>query len=195
MVDYYAVLGLNRSASQDDVKKSYHQLALKWHPDKNPSNKLNAEKKFKEIAEAYTILSDPQKRLDYDRSVQESPASFYVFHEVFDGMEVRVHFFYDHFANMQNLYWRRERSSQLPPDFMEPFTPWNLFSPSEQFASSFAEDISGSYDVRSVSTSTEEINGKKITIQKIIENGQERMELEEDGQLRSATVNGIDHLK
>ncbi|KFV62600.1 DnaJ subfamily B member 6-A, partial [Dryobates pubescens] len=57
----YAVLGLNRSASQDDIKKSYHQLALKWHPDKNPNNKVNAEKKFKEVAEAYRILSDPQK--------------------------------------------------------------------------------------------------------------------------------------
>ncbi|XP_009908368.1 dnaJ homolog subfamily B member 8 [Dryobates pubescens] len=189
MVDYYAVLGLNRSASQDDIKKSYHQLALKWHPDKNPNNKVNAEKKFKEVAEAYRILSDPQKRLDYDRSVQESLDSFCVFYEDFGGMVLRVHLFFDHLANMKNLSWRSERSSQLPPDFMEPFTPWNSFHPSEQFIPSFVEDTAGPYNVRSVSTSTEE-----ITIQKIIENGQERVELEA-GQLRSAKINGRDHLK
>uniref|UniRef100_A0A663EN08 DnaJ heat shock protein family (Hsp40) member B8 n=1 Tax=Aquila chrysaetos chrysaetos TaxID=223781 RepID=A0A663EN08_AQUCH len=72
MVDYYKVLGLQKSASQDDVKKSYRKLALKWHPDKNPSNKVEAEKQFKAVAEAYEVLSDPQKRLLYDRSVKES---------------------------------------------------------------------------------------------------------------------------
>uniref|UniRef100_A0A8B9Z5Q0 J domain-containing protein n=1 Tax=Buteo japonicus TaxID=224669 RepID=A0A8B9Z5Q0_9AVES len=72
MVDYYKVLGLQKSASQDDVKKSYHKLALKWHPDKNPSNKVEAEKQFKAVSEAYKVLSDPQKRLLYDRSVKES---------------------------------------------------------------------------------------------------------------------------
>uniref|UniRef100_A0A663LKM0 DnaJ heat shock protein family (Hsp40) member B8 n=1 Tax=Athene cunicularia TaxID=194338 RepID=A0A663LKM0_ATHCN len=72
MVDYYKVLGLQKNASQDDVKKSYHKLALKWHPDKNPGNKEEAEKKFKAVAEAYKVLSDPQKRLCYDRSVKGS---------------------------------------------------------------------------------------------------------------------------
>uniref|UniRef100_A0A8C4UKX2 J domain-containing protein n=2 Tax=Falco TaxID=8952 RepID=A0A8C4UKX2_FALTI len=61
MVDYYKVLGLQKSASQDDVKKSYHKLALKWHPDKNPSNREEAEKKFKAVGEAYKVLPDPQK--------------------------------------------------------------------------------------------------------------------------------------
>uniref|UniRef100_A0A803V1P2 DnaJ heat shock protein family (Hsp40) member B8 n=1 Tax=Ficedula albicollis TaxID=59894 RepID=A0A803V1P2_FICAL len=72
MVDYYKVLGLQEDASQDDIKKSYHKLALKWHPDKNPKNKEEAEKRFKEIVEAYEILSNPQKRSLYDKSVEES---------------------------------------------------------------------------------------------------------------------------
>ncbi|NXG41876.1 DNJB8 protein, partial [Psilopogon haemacephalus] len=193
MGDYYEVLGLHKSASQDDIKKSYHQLALKWHPDKNPSNKVKAEKKFKEIAEAYKILSDPQKRLDYDRSVQESSDSFDVFHEVFEEVELNVRIFCDRFnvgTDSRNMHWRSEINFQLPDDFIELFTPRNSFRPREESTSSFAEDTAGPYRVRSVSTSTEEINGKTI-----IENGQERMESEEDGQLRSTTINGRDHLK
>jgi DnaJ domain len=54
-VDYYMVLEVDRSASNDDLKKAYRKLALKWHPDKNPSNKEEAEVKFKQIAEAYDV--------------------------------------------------------------------------------------------------------------------------------------------
>ncbi|XP_010470205.1 PREDICTED: dnaJ homolog subfamily B member 1-like [Camelina sativa] len=67
-VDYYNVLNVNPSATEDDLKKSYRRLALKWHPDKNPaSNKKEAETKFKEISEAYDVLSDPNKRQIYDQ--------------------------------------------------------------------------------------------------------------------------------
>lgn len=64
--DYYAVLGVPRGASETEIKKAYRQLALRYHPDKNPGNK-EAENKFKEISEAYTVLSNPQKRMQYDR--------------------------------------------------------------------------------------------------------------------------------
>ncbi|XP_023643995.1 dnaJ homolog subfamily B member 1 isoform X3 [Capsella rubella] len=67
-VDYYNVLDVNPSASEDDLKKSYRRLAMKWHPDKNPtSNKKEAEAKFKQISEAYDVLSDPNKRQIYDQ--------------------------------------------------------------------------------------------------------------------------------
>ena len=65
--DFYEVLGVSRSASVEEIKKAYRRLALQWHPDRNPSQKHEAEEKFKEAAEAYSILSDPQKRAQYDR--------------------------------------------------------------------------------------------------------------------------------
>jgi molecular chaperone DnaJ len=64
--DYYDVLGVSRQASEEEIKKSYRQLALKYHPDRNPGDK-EAEERFKEAAEAYEVLHDPQKRRLYDQ--------------------------------------------------------------------------------------------------------------------------------
>ncbi len=64
--DYYQVLGLQKNASEDEIKKAYRRSAMKHHPDRNPDNK-QSEEKFKEIKEAYEILSDPQKRAAYDQ--------------------------------------------------------------------------------------------------------------------------------
>ncbi|NDE13376.1 J domain-containing protein [bacterium] len=65
MADYYKELGVEKGASDDEIKKSYRKLALKYHPDRNPGDK-KAEEKFKKISEAYAVLSDPQKRKQYD---------------------------------------------------------------------------------------------------------------------------------
>ena len=67
--DYYKILGVEKSATDDQIKKAYRKLALKWHPDKNAQTeekKHEAEKKFKEINEAYVVLSDPEKRKQFD---------------------------------------------------------------------------------------------------------------------------------
>src|ERR1700677_1035135 len=64
--DYYEVLGVGRAATPEEVKKAYRKLAVKYHPDKNPGDK-SAEDKFKELGEAYEILSNTDKRAAYDR--------------------------------------------------------------------------------------------------------------------------------
>jgi len=64
--DYYKELGVSKSASQDEIKKAYRKLALKYHPDRNPSDRKKSEERFKKISEAYAVLSDPEKRKQYD---------------------------------------------------------------------------------------------------------------------------------
>jgi curved DNA-binding protein CbpA len=67
--DYYQILGISRDASSEDIKKAFRQLAMRYHPDRNPANPKEAEDKFKEINEAYEVLGDEQKRWQYDRVV------------------------------------------------------------------------------------------------------------------------------
>lgn len=67
MVDYYSTLKVEKNASQEDLKKAYKKLARKWHPDKNPNNQEEATRKFKQISEAFQVLSDEFKRRSYDR--------------------------------------------------------------------------------------------------------------------------------
>lgn len=71
MVDYYTILGVDKNADEETLKKAYRKLALKWHPDRNPNSKEAAEKKFKEVNEAYEVLSDKQKRAIYDQFGEE----------------------------------------------------------------------------------------------------------------------------
>lgn len=72
--DYYEVLGVDKNASEEDIKKAYRKLAIKYHPDRNPDSK-EAEDKFKEAAEAYDVLHDPQKRQQYDQFGFDAPGA------------------------------------------------------------------------------------------------------------------------
>src|SRR6058998_3558809 len=93
--DYYEVLGIAQNAAEEEIKRAYRKLAVKFHPDKNPDDP-HAEEKFKEIGEAYDVLSDPEKRAAYDRFGHAAFAQgggaprgghdpFDIFREVFGG--------------------------------------------------------------------------------------------------------------
>ncbi|CAI0627678.1 unnamed protein product [Linum tenue] len=75
-VNYYKLLKVAKNAMEDDLKKSYRRLAMRWHPDKNLVNKKEAEAKFKQVSEAYDVLSDPQKRQIYDLYGEEGLKTF-----------------------------------------------------------------------------------------------------------------------
>lgn len=85
--DYYEVLGVKKDASADDIKKAYRKLAMKYHPDKNPEDK-NAEEKFKEISEAYAVLSDAEKRKEYDAYGAEGFSDKFSQEDIFRGFDI-----------------------------------------------------------------------------------------------------------
>uniref|UniRef100_A0A3B4TUR8 DnaJ heat shock protein family (Hsp40) member B6b n=1 Tax=Seriola dumerili TaxID=41447 RepID=A0A3B4TUR8_SERDU len=237
MVEYYQILGVHKNATQEDIKKAYRKLALKWHPDKNPDNKEEAEKKFKELSEAYEVLSDENKRNIYDRYGKEGLSggggggggghydhfgggSFTfrnpedVFREFFGGRDPFAELFADDpfddfFGGGRSRQRGASRNRMGGPLFG--FGSFPAFGPgfsgfdsgfssfgdmgvggiTSFSSSSFGGGGGGMGNFRSVSTSTKFINGRKITTKRIVENGQERVEVEEDGQLKSLTVNDI----
>src|SRR5512136_1855062 len=84
--DYYQTLGVNKNASDDEMKRAYRKLAMKYHPDKNP-NKKEAEERFKEINEAYAVLSDKEKRKQYDTFGKEGFHQRFTQEDIFRGFD------------------------------------------------------------------------------------------------------------
>lgn len=82
---YYKILEIDTSASKDDIKRAYRRLAMKWHPDKNQDNKEEAEKRFKEISEAYDILSNPEKFRQNPQMHNVNPHD--IFNQIFRDMQ------------------------------------------------------------------------------------------------------------
>lgn len=108
--DYYKILGVNRNATAEEIKKAYRKLAIEYHPDKHPNNK-QAEERFKLIVEAYQVLGDPNKRRRYDllgaNWEQFSPPSFenFNFQDILNGVKEGVRGIGENFATfMQNTF-------------------------------------------------------------------------------------------
>ncbi|XP_013399016.1 dnaJ homolog subfamily B member 6 isoform X7 [Lingula anatina] len=263
-LDYYDVLEVSRSAPDAEIKKAYKKMALRWHPDKNPDRKEEAEKKFKEISEAYEVLSDAKKRDLYDRygkdGLNDADIDFggydtgfhftfrdpeEVFREFFGGRDPFEDFFggfpsfgfmggdMDPFAGFGGSKRRRRNPyhhhhhrhtvhglniPSLLRHFNQPessiadspfFGSQGLFSHRERQPGSRGQQVqqadnqsfttfSGSAfsgprqggNFRSTSTSTRFVNGKKVVTKKVVENGVETVTVEEDGKVKSKTVNG-----
>ncbi|KAM6946157.1 dnaJ homolog subfamily B member 2 [Aplochiton taeniatus] len=213
MVDYYAVLGVARTSSQDEIKKAYRKQALRWHPDKNPDNKEEAERKFKEVAEAYEVLSDQSKREAYDHYGNDrmprrgsgscsspGPSDFpgfsftfrspdEVFREFFGGQDPFANFFDDFsFGGMPGGIHGHGLHGH---GFHGPFTSFSSSMGAMDGMDSMGGGLGG-LNFKSVSTSTRVVNGKRTTTKKIKENGQERTEIEEEGILKTVLINGVE---
>jgi curved DNA-binding protein len=103
--DYYEILGVGKNASDEEMKRAYRKLAMKYHPDRNP-NKKEAEERFKELNEAYAVLSDKEKRKQYDTFGKEGFHQRYTQEDIFRGFD-----FEDIFSNLFGGRGRRETRS------------------------------------------------------------------------------------
>ena len=91
MTNYYDILNVNKNSNKEEIKNAYKKLAMKYHPDKNMNNKEEAEKKFKEVAEAYEILSDDKKKYEYDNGrkiVLNNHNPFDIFSHMFNDRNI-----------------------------------------------------------------------------------------------------------
>ncbi|GAB5576012.1 dnaJ homolog subfamily B member 2 isoform X2 [Prionailurus iriomotensis] len=209
MASYYDILDVPRSASADDIKKAYRKKALQWHPDKNPDNKEFAERKFKEVAEAYEVLSDKHKREIYDRYGREgltgagtgpsraepggggpgftftfrSPEE--VFREFFGSGDPFAELF-DDLGPFSELQSRGSRHSGPFFTFSSSFPGHSEISPPHLSPSVLGLVLFALFlRLPPLSKDTASRHAG------IMENGQERVEVEEDGQLKSVTINGV----
>jgi len=191
--DYYEILGVEKNATLDEIKKSYRRLALKWHPDKNQDNPESTEK-FKSITEAYEVLSNPTKRRNYDMngsaefSSQDFHDPFSIFREFFGGRDPFSDMFQRHefggspFGTPFSTFGGVNPYGPAFGTFgATPFTPFGGFppNPQERFQSAFSSMNSGGGgfggNFTSTSTSTSiGPDGTKTTKTTTILNGQKK---------------------
>ena len=185
--DYYQILNVKPEATQDEIRKSYKKLAIKWHPDKNPDNKEEAEKKFKEISAAYAVLGDKEKRREYDAYKNGINMDFnFDFGSGFDPFDMFKDFFKDNdpFERMKKGFGNRFKFDDDDDGFFG-FQGFDDFKGFSNF--DIGSDFGG--HGTSIKTSTMSVNGKTITKTEktTYENGKKKVEVEEkssDGKVK-----------
>jgi len=130
--DYYEILGINKNASVEEIKQAYRKLALQYHPDRvPPEKKKEAEEKFKEISEAYAVLSNAEKRAQYDRFGHAGIDQRYTYEDIFRGVDFGSIFedlgfgssiFEDVFSDFFGFGGRRRRGPRSGADLEYPLT-------------------------------------------------------------------------
>lgn len=215
MTNFYKILNVPKSATLSEIKKAYRKLALKWHPDKNPENPQEASRRFREISEAYEVLSDSKKRKMYDRygvdaNARAGPSmsdDFFDFggfgHFNFrDPEDVFREFFGCDIMEFLTGKPSRRRRAERPGTVASPFSTLeramkNIFEDADD-TTTFTMTESSSTErsptktyVKRVSTSTKYVNGKKITTKKVFENGKEVILQYENDQLMHKSINGV----
>lgn len=212
--EYYDRLGITADADANQIKKAYRKLALKWHPDKNQDNKEAAEKKFKEISEAYDVLSDDSKKSIYDQYGKEgldgnsgggfsnrgssSHGGFHfrnaddIFRSFFGTSNIFDLFEDDPFFGGGRRSGSQRRNTDPFGMMQDPFFNMGGFGGGTNMMS-FSSNMGGfgGGNMTSVSTSTQIINGKRV--EKTVENrnGTETVTIKENGVVTSKTVDGV----
>mmetsp|Transcript_45446 Transcript_45446/g.83142 ORF Transcript_45446/g.83142 Transcript_45446/m.83142 type:complete len:233 (+) Transcript_45446:78-776(+) len=169
--DFYAVLEVARDASDADIKKAYRKAALRWHPDKNPDDKENAERMFKLVAEAYDVLSDPRKRSLYDQGGKDAVergshtpgGSFH--HAGVNPFDLFEQFFggKDPFAMFDEMRGAPGRGPFDDPFFNGGFGGFPAGGAATSFSSFSSSTGAGGGMMTSTSTVTKIVNGKRVS--------------------------------
>mmetsp|Transcript_49514 Transcript_49514/g.107814 ORF Transcript_49514/g.107814 Transcript_49514/m.107814 type:complete len:230 (+) Transcript_49514:54-743(+) len=166
--DFYQLLGVHKNASDEEIKKAYRKAALRWHPDKNPEDKERAEVMFKRVSEAYAVLSDRQKRSNYDQGRAPPGHSASASGGAMDPFAMFEQFFAgrDPFADCDDLFGRQRGSSRRgafstgSEDFFGGFGA----GLGGQMSQSFSSSSGGSGAVISSRSITKIVNGNQVTV-------------------------------
>lgn len=123
--DYYKILGVDKKANSEDIKKAYRKLAFKYHPDRNPNDKA-AEEKFKKVSEAYAVLSDPEKRKQYDTFGSETFSQRFSHEDIFRGFDIneilRDFGFGEFGGSFNSIFGGGKRKGSYTQGFAGPFS-------------------------------------------------------------------------
>ena len=113
MKNYYETLGVSEEATQEEIKKSFRELAKKWHPDRNPDDKKKSEEKFKEVSEAYSTLSDEAKKAQYDHKRKYGDVPDGISYGNYQGVDISSFFPNADFYNSRRSRSRRIRGPDI----------------------------------------------------------------------------------